>query len=141
MQIKIQRLDKELELPKYSHEWDAAMDLRSADEGEIQPMEKKIFKAGIKMAIPQGHAGLIWDRSGMAAKHSIHVLAGVIDSGYRGEIGVVMVNLGKEPFKIEKGMRIAQMVIQPVVNMPVTEVEELDETERGDGGFGSTGHH
>ncbi len=141
MEIRIQRLDKELELPDYAHEHDAAMDLRAAHEEILAAGEKKIVKTGIKIAIPTGHAGLIWDRSGLAAKNSIHTLAGVIDAGYRGEVGVVMINLGGEEFKVDKGMRIAQMLIHPIINVKVTEVDELDETERGEGGFGSTGVH
>ena len=92
------------------------------------------------MAIPLGYVGLIWDRSGLAAKHSLHTMAGVIDSGYRGEVGVVMINLGKDEFVVEKGMRIAQIIIQPCLNVDVAEVESLDDdTDRGAGGFGSTG--
>jgi len=139
MELQIQRMDKELDLPEYAKEDDAALDLRASEDVELLPMEKKIAKTGIKVAIPKGHVGLLWDRSGMAAKYSIHVLAGVIDSGYRGEIGVVLINLGKDAFPIEKGMRIAQMLIQPVLNMKVKEVDNLDDTKRGDGGFGSSG--
>ena len=139
MEIKIQRMDKSIELPKYSHEGDAALDLKSSEDYALKPMEQKIFKTGIRMAIPAGNVGLIWDRSGLAAKNSIHTLAGVVDSGYRGEIGIVLINLGKEDFKVEKGMRIAQMLIQPVVNANVVEEDGLDGTKRGDGGFGSTG--
>ena len=140
MELKIERIDKEIELPTYAHDYDAAFDLRASKSNSLLPNEKKIIPTGIKVAIPSGHVGLIWDRSGMAAKHSIHVLAGVIDSGYRGEIKIVMVNLGKEEFLIEKGHRIAQMLIQPVLNIKIAEVDELDNTSRGDGGFGSTGH-
>ena len=91
------------------------------------------------MAIPEGHVGLIWDRSGMAAKHGLHCLAGVVDSGYRGEIGVVMKHLGDEPFTVEKNMRIAQMLIQPVAAATIEEADSLEETDRGKDGFGSTG--
>ncbi len=141
MELKIERVDKDLELPTYAHPWDAAIDLRAAKELIIPPKEKAIVPSGIKVAIPPEHVGLIWDRSGMAAKHSMHVLAGVIDSGYRGEIGIVLINLGKEPFEVTKGMRVAQMLIQPVLNIDVKEVDSLDSTERGEGGFGSTGTH
>lgn len=141
MELKIKRLDKELELPNFAHEHDAAMDLRASHDEILQPGEKKIVKTGIQMAIPKGYAGLIWDRSGLAAKNSIHTMAGVIDAGYRGELGVVMINLGKDNFQVEKGMRIAQLIIHPILNMKVTEVENLDETSRGEGGFGSTGLH
>ncbi|OVE74526.1 hypothetical protein BVX95_02345 [archaeon D22] len=140
VKVLIERLDKDLELPTYAKEDDAAMDLRSSEDVKFLPGEKKIVKTGVKMAIPRGYAGLIWDRSGMAAKHSMHTMAGVIDSGYRGEIGIVLVNLGKEDFYIEKGMRIAQILIQPVLNTFVEEVDKLEEnTERGAGGFGSSG--
>jgi dUTP pyrophosphatase len=141
MQIRVKRLDKEIELPDFARQDDAAIDLRSAEEGTLEPMEKKVFKTGLAIAIPKGYAGLVWDRSGMAAKHSVHTMAGVIDSGYRGELGVVLINLGKEPFKVERGMRIAQLLFHPILNVKIQEAEELDETERGEGGFGSTGTH
>ena len=140
MEIKIERVDKELDMLRYAHETDAAMDLYASSSHTIAPMERVIVKSGIKMAIPVGYVGLIWDRSGLAAKYSLHTMAGVIDSGYRGEIGIVLINLGSEEFAVEKGMRVAQIIIQPCLNVSVSEVESLDdETERGDGGFGSTG--
>lgn len=133
------RTDKEVDAPSYAYEHDAAFDLRSREDTSLAPGEKKIIKTGLRMAIPKGHVGLIWDRSGMAAKYSLHTLAGVIDSGYRGEIGVVMINLSDEEFKIKKNMRIAQLLIQPIVLPKIVEVESLDESERGEGGFGSSG--
>jgi len=139
LKVQIQRLDKELDLPDYNHEDDAAIDLRASEAMILGPMEKKAVKTGIKMAIPKGYAGLIWDRSGLAVKNSIHTMAGVIDSGYRGEVGVVLINLSQENFSIDKGMRIAQMLIHPVLNLGVEEVEKLDETKRGEKGFGSSG--
>jgi dUTP pyrophosphatase len=140
MELKIERIDKDLDLPKFAHETDAAMDLYSSCNYEIKPMQKVIVKTGIKMAIPKGYVGLIWDRSGMAAKYSMHTMAGVIDSGYRGEIGVVLINLGSDVFNINKGMRIAQILIQPCLNVSVLEVESIENnTDRGEGGFGSTG--
>ena len=90
------------------------------------------------MAIPQGHVGLVWDKSGISLK-GIHRLAGVVDAGYRGEVRVVMVNLGTEPFEIKPGMKIAQMLIQPVEAPTIVESDTLDDTSRGAGGFGSTG--
>lgn len=139
IELKVQRLDKEIDLPVYAHIYDAAFDLRSAEAVTLKPGEQKVVKTGLMMAVPQGHAGLIWDRSGLAAKNSLHVLAGVIDSGYRGEIGVVLINLGTEPFAVEKNMRIAQMLIQPIATPKIREVSELDQTTRNNGGFGSTG--
>ncbi len=141
IQLKVQRMDKSVELPSYARDHDAAFDLRAAEHSILKPSEHTMVKTGLKLAIPQGHVGLIWDRSGLAAKHAITTLGGVIDAGYRGEVCVVMINLGKEAFTIEKGMRIAQMLIQPVLHFPIVEVEELDATHRGEGGFGSTGLH
>ncbi len=139
MELKIKKLDSSLKTPEYIHDYDAAFDLPAAHDIELKPGEKQIIRTGLKMAIPKGYAGLIWDRSGLAAKHSLHVLAGVIDSGYRGEVGVVMVNLGKEVFRVEKNMRIAQMLIQPVIQPKIKEADDLGETSRSEGGFGSTG--
>lgn len=138
--LKIKRLDKSVQMPGFAYEHDAAFDLRASHSEIIKPGEKKIVKTGLQMAIPTGYVGLIWDRSGLAAKHSLHTLAGVIDAGYRGEVGVVMVNLGTEDCNIEKNMRIAQMLIQPVMHPQIHEVEDLEESERGEGGFGSSGH-
>lgn len=137
--LKVQRLDKSVELPRYAKEGDAAFDLRSREEAVIEPGQVLTVATGIATAIPDGHVGLIWDRSGLAARHGIHTLGGVIDCGYRGEIGVVMRNSGAEPFKIEKGMRIAQMIVQPFVQTRFEEVEELEASERGGSGFGSSG--
>ena len=140
MEIKIKRLDKDIEIPSFAYEGDAAFDLRSCEDFMLPPGEMKIVKTGLAMSIPDGFRGIIKDRSGLAAKHSLHTMAGVIDSGYRGEIGIVLINLGSEEFAVEKGMRVAQIIIQPCLNVSVSEVESLDdETERGDGGFGSTG--
>jgi len=139
--VKIQRLDKSVDLPFYAKQGDAAFDLRSAENIVVKKGEKATVRTGLKVAIPEGFVGLIWDRSGLAHKHEMHCLAGVIDSGYRGEIGVVMKNLGKEDFLVGHNMRIAQMLIQPVASAKLEEVDELDETERGEGGFGHTGTH
>jgi dUTP pyrophosphatase len=129
----------EVHLPKYAHDGDAGLDIYSAADDILMPGEKKLIPAGFKIAIPKGYVGLIWDRSGMAVKHSIHTLAGVIDSGYRGEVSIVLKNLGSDEFKIEKNMRIAQMLIQPIVAASLKEVSSLDVTSRNEGGFGSTG--
>lgn len=140
MVLKIEVTDPEIKLPAYMHETDAALDLPSRENLILKPQEKKIIKTGIKMAIPKGHAGLIWDRSGLAAKHSLHCLAGVIDSGFRGEIGVVITNLSDKDFEVEKGMRIAQILIQPVTQFPIQQVKSLDEdSDRNLNAFGSTG--
>ena len=139
LKMKVHRVDKTIEMPAYAKQHDAGIDIRSREEVVLQPGEKQVIKTGIKVAIPPNHVGLIWDRSGLAANHSITTLAGVIDAGYRGEINVVMINHSQESFRIEKGMRIAQLLVQPVVIPEIQEVEELDDTERGAGGLGSTG--
>ena len=140
MDLQIKRLDKSIEIPRYAHEGDAGFDIRASRDVLIKGGEKVIIPTALSMAVPEGYVGLIWDRSGLSAKNSLHCLAGVLDSHYRGEIKVVMVNLGKDEFQIEKGMRIAQMLIQPVVQVNLKEVDDLGETERGDG-FGSSGLH
>lgn len=139
MKIKIKRIDKDLPLPAYTKDLDAALDLRSAEEGIISPGETRTFRTGMIFAIPKGYVGLVWDRSGMAAKHSIHTMAGVLDAGYRGELILVLKNLGEHDFRVERGMRIAQLVVQPVLNADVVEVDELDDTQRGENRFSSTG--
>ncbi len=141
MKLEIQRLDKDVELVRYAKDGDAGFDLRASHEENVPAGEKRIIKTGIKMAIPAGYVGFIWDRSGMAAKHQMHTLAGVVDAGYRGEVGVVIKNLSDTDFLVEKNMRIAQMVVQPFIAPDIVEVSSLDETERSDGGFGSSGMH
>lgn len=139
MKLKVKRLDKSVDLPNYARRWDVGFDLRSAEDVVVKVGERRIIRTGLSFAVPIGYAGLIWDRSGMAANHAMHTMAGVVDPGFRGEIGVVMINLGKEDFHIEKNMRIAQMLIHKVFTPEFFEVEDLDESERGEGGFGSTG--
>jgi len=140
MDMKIVRLDKELPLPRYARDGDVAFDLMSSEDHVLKPMEWKLFKTGIKIAIPKGFVGNIRDRSGLAAKNAIHTMAGIIDPGYRGEVGVVLINLSGKDFHVEKGMRIAQMLIHKVESIDFIEVDELPaDTERGAGSFGSTG--
>ena len=140
MRLQVKRI-ADVDMISYTRANDAAFDLRSAEEGVLAPGDKKMFKTGLQMAIPEKHVGLVWDRSGLAAKQGIHVLAGVIDSEYRGELCVVLKNLGDKTVEITKNMRIAQMLIQPVVHVQIEEVEELGETARGEGGFGSSGNY
>ncbi len=143
MEMKIHNMDSEVDTVSYSRENDAAFDLRSREDLVMAPGERRTVKTGLKVAIPANHVGLIWDRSGHAHKHGLHCLAGVIDSEYRGEVGVVLKNLGDGEFVIEKNMRIAQMLVQPVVScklVPVNSEEELGDTHRGEGNFGSSGN-
>jgi dUTP pyrophosphatase len=139
--VGVQKLQEDMTTPHYAHQGDAGIDLRAAGEHVIEPGETELVPTGIKMAIPKGYVGLVWDKSGYAIKNSLHTMAGVIDSGYRGEIKVVLKNLGKEDFKIEKNMKICQVLIQPVEKANLKLVDNLDDTSRGEGGFGSTGTH
>ena len=125
VKVKIQKMNG-MKLPDYAHKGDAGFDLYAAEDCIIAPMEKRLVPTGIKIEIPDGYAGLIWDKSGLAAKYSLHNIAGVVDSHYRGEVKVVVINLGKETFNITKGMRIAQLLIQPVVNAELIESDSLN---------------
>jgi dUTP pyrophosphatase len=138
MDIKIKKITPEAKAPAYAHPGDAGMDLYACVHMTLAPGETKPVPTGIQMAIPEGYVGLVWDKSGISLK-GVHRLAGVVDAGYRGEVRVVMVNLGTEPFEIRPGMKIAQMLIQPVEVPTIVESDTLDDTSRGAGGFGSTG--
>lgn len=118
---------------------DVGLDLHAAENIVLKPGERFAVSTGLKMEIPEGFAGLIWDRSGLAANNGISTIAGVIDPGYRGEIRVALINLGHEVVEIKEGMRIAQMLFQKVEKVDIEIVAELEESKRGDGGFGSTG--
>ena len=139
--LVIQRLShgKDLSLPCYAHDGDAGLDFCAAEDKVIAAGETALVKTGFCVAIPSGYVGLVWDRSGLAARHAVHTLAGVIDSGYRGEIQVVLRNSGTSAFPVSRGMRVAQMLIQPVATAVVVEADALEATVRNDGGFGSTG--
>lgn len=136
-------LDEGARLPSYATEGSAGLDLSSIEDIELQPMERKLVRTGIRVAIPQGYEGQVRPRSGLAIKFGISMVnsPGTVDSDYRGELGVILINLGQNVVKLQRGERIAQMVVAPVVTASVTQVDELDETERGQGGFGSTGTH
>lgn len=140
MELKVKRLHPDAKLPQYGHPGDAGLDLFAGVDMILRPGDAVPVPTGIVTAIPAGFVGLIWDKSGISLK-GVHRLAGVVDSGYRGEIKVVMINLGREEFVIGKGMKIAQMLIQAVSAVDVVEVEELEDTSRGAGGFGSTGKY
>lgn len=139
MDIKIKRLTETAKMPCYAHEGDAGIDFFSDEEKVIKSKSTEMVSTGISMEIPKGYVGLVWDRSGLAVKNSLTCLAGVVDSGYRGEIKIVIHNLGDQNFKIDKGMKIAQMLIQPVVSAKIEESEELADSQRQHKGFGSTG--
>ncbi len=138
MELRVKRIHPEAKLPVYGHPGDAGLDLFSVVDRELRPGEVFAVPTGIQVAIPAGHVGLVWDKSGISLQ-GVHRLAGVVDSGYRGEVQVVVINLGQAPFGIQKGMKIAQMLVQPVTAVSVVEADTLDDTPRGEGGFGSTG--
>ena len=141
MNVEIVKLDKELPTPKYAKFGDAGMDVYSREEGILGAGEKKIFGSGLKVAVPYGFELQVRPRSGLAAKYGISVLntPGTVDHGYRGELGVILMNHSKEPFEVKKGERIAQIVFNKIEIVSLQEVAELSDTERGEGGFGSTG--
>lgn len=127
------------ELPVYGSEAAAGADLRAAEEVTLHPGERAAVATGVHLEIPPGHVGLVWPRSGLAVRHGLDTLAGVIDSDYRGEVRVVLVNHGQEPVVLAKGDRIAQLLIQRIERAVFGKVDGLDESGRGHGGFGSTG--
>ena len=139
MKLLIEKLDKEAKLPAYAMPGDAGMDFFTNEEKVLKPGERHLFSTGIKIAVPEGHVGLVWDKSGLAVKKGLTTMAGVVDEGYRGEVKILAINLSEEDIKIDKHSKIAQMLIQRKETVDIEEVKKLEETERGDGGFGSTG--
>ncbi len=139
MVIRLKKLSPTAIIPKYIHPHDAGIDIYSNETTTLHPSERKLISTGIAMAIPPGYVGLIWDKSGIAVNHGLKTMAGVIDAGYRGEVKILIHNLSNQPYTIQAGTKIAQMLIQPVEQREIKEVQELDDTSRGEGGFGSTG--
>lgn len=141
MEMQVKRLYADAVVPAYAHPGDAGLDLFAYEAVTLAPGASAVVKTGVAIALPPGTEGQVRPRSGLAAKHQVSVLntPGTIDEGYRGEVGVILVNFGKTAFPVEKGMKIAQLVVKPVLRVTVRPVEELDQTVRGAGGFGSTG--
>ncbi len=139
MILKVKKLYPEAILPSYAHPGDAGLDMYSNETVTIEPGKAVKIKTGVAVEIPEGFVGLVWDKSGMASNHRLKKLSGVIDSGYRGEILLSLINLGETSYTLEKGHKVSQMLIQKVENVEVKEVNELSDTSRGHGGFGSTG--
>ena len=141
--ILIKKLSKEVSLPKYETDGSSGMDLSANIDTtiNIDPGKKEIIPTGISISVPKGFEIQIRPRSGLAAKYNITVLntPGTIDSDFRGELKVILINLGQKKFKVEKGFRIAQIVLCPITKIEFEEVDNLDSTDRGKGGFGSTG--
>ena len=141
MQVNFVLLDRELPIPSTAHIGDAAVDLHSRIDVTLQPGERAAVPTGLAVAIPDGHAGLVLPRSGHAMRMGVGVVngPGLIDSGYRGEISVILINHGDDTVDFARGERIAQLAVVPVPTVIWNQVDTLDETERGSGGFGSTG--
>jgi len=141
MKLQVKKVHPDAKVPAYAHEGDSGMDLFSVEDAEIGPGETKVVKTGLQVSMPKGFEAQVRPKSGLAAKFGVTVLntPGTVDSGYRGEIMVILANFGKEAYNVEKGKKIAQMVIARVEEAKVEEVETLNETARNEGGFGSTG--
>lgn len=139
--VQFFRIDKSLEAPRRAHPTDGAVDLRTSEDLSLAPGEQRAVPTGISIMVPVGYAGWVVPRSGLAAKHGISIVnaPGLVDSDYRGEVKVLLINLGKETVHLSRGERIAQMAIAPVLLAQWEETDTLDDTERGAGGFGSSG--
>jgi len=143
MKLRVKKLVDHAILPRYAHPGDAGLDLFAAEAVILAAGGSGLVKTGISIELPSGTEAQVRPRSGLALKHAVTVLnsPGTVDEGYRGEVGVIMINHGSEDFHIEQGMKIAQMLIKPVYTVEVEEAAELSDTSRGEGGFGSTGKH
>jgi len=141
MKIPVLRLDSALPVPRPAHAGDAGVDLYAREATELRPGAWAMIPTGIAVAIPDGHVGMVAPRSGLAARHAISVVngPGIVDAGYRGEIHAILINHGSEPVRLERGERIAQLVVVPIPDLVLEEVDALPDSARGDGGFGSSG--
>lgn len=137
--LEVKKFFENATLPAYAMDTDVGIDLRAWESAVLRPMEQKTIRTGIAIKIPEGHVGLIRDRAGIVNKMNVHTAAGTFDPAYRGEVSVVLINFSDDAVQIEKGMRIAQLIILPVTKVKIKEVKKLDITERYDRGFGSTG--
>ena len=139
MKIKIKKLSPDVRLPTYAHPEDAGMDLFSLEDYTLEPGERKIFSLGFALEFPAGYAAIVKDKGSLPKNGGLHTWGGVFDAGYRGEYNVGLINLGQQPYQIEKGNKLAQLVIFPVAIAELEETSELSASARGDGRFGSTG--
>ena len=139
MKIKIKKLNLEAKLPNYAHPGDVGLDLYSLEDYDLKPGERKIFFVGFALEFPEGYAVIVKDKGSLPNKAGLHTMGGVYDAGYRGEYNVNLINLGQDAYHIEKGDKIAQLVIYPVIIAELEEVENLADSHRGEGRFGSTG--
>ena len=142
-ELPVKRVHESATLPTRAYDGDAGLDLAACERVELAPGQRAMVGTGLTIAIPEGHAGFVQPRSGLAARHGIAVLnsPGLVDAGYRGELKVILLNTDRaEPFVVEPGMRIAQLVVVPVATPDLVEVDELPASERGEKGFGSSAH-
>lgn len=139
--LRVRRLRGDVQLPRYTHPGDAGLDLALAEEVSLEPGQRVAAPTGLAVAVPHGWVGLVHPRSGLSLTRGVTVVnaPGTVDAGYRGELRVLLVNLGAEPVVLAAGERVAQLLLQRVGRAEVVEVDELDETARGEGGFGSSG--
>jgi dUTP pyrophosphatase len=137
--LKIQRVHPDAIVPTYAHPGDAGMDLYAVERVVIKPKQMAPVPTGLSCQLPRGTVGLFWDKSGLATKHGLKIMGGVIDEGYRGELVVWLMNLGAKPVVFERGHKITQMLIQPVHRPRIVVANALTSSRRGTGGFGSTG--
>ena len=141
MTLRFKKIHPDATLPSYAHASDAGMDVRSVEDVTVPAMGRVLVHTGLVMLLPPMYEAQVRPRSGLALKHGITVLntPGTIDSGYRGEVGVILANFGDSDFQVKKGDKVAQIVVAPVVQAEIEAASEIDETDRGAGGFGSTG--
>ena len=141
VKIKIKKLHSDAKVPSYAHEGDAGMDVYSNEDLIIGAGKRVLVSTGISTEFPVGYVALVWDKSGIAVKGGVTKMAGVIDAGYRGEWKIALLNTSEEDYEIKKGEKIAQVLLQKVESPEIEIVEDVENSSRGDGGFGSTGLH
>lgn len=139
MKVKIKKLNDEATVPSYAHSGDAGLDLFSLEDYELKPGERKIFDLGFALEFNDNHVALVKDKGGLPKNAGLHTMGGVFDAGYRGEYNVNLINLGNQSYKVGKGDKIAQLIITPIAQAELEETDNLSDTSRADGRFGSTG--
>lgn len=139
--IKIKRISEKAQLPSYAYEGDAGMDLYSIEEKTVRPRKPTLIRTGLVLELPKGTEAQVRPRSGLALNHAITVInsPGTIDEGYRGEVGVILINHGTRKFVVKEGMKIAQLIVKPVYNYELVETEDIAKSERGEAGYNSSG--
>jgi dUTP pyrophosphatase len=137
--MKVKVLDSKATIPEYAHHGDAGLDIFSIEDVTLAPGERRAIRTGLAMAIPEGHVGLVWDKSGLALNRGLKTMGGVIDSNYRGELQIILCNLSDTSYEVKTQTKIAQLLIQKIEHVSIEVVEDIGITTRGEGRFGSTG--